>query len=65
MTIKGRRKNGIHYNVKSTMPVSKMGLDRITIPLNLTPAQQDSKIKEIVKRQLNLDEPLYKVSKDE
>jgi len=65
VTIKGRRKNGTHYNVKSTMPVSKMGLDRITIPLNLTPAQRDSKIKEIVKRQLNLDEPLYEVNQEE
>ena len=64
VTIKGRRKNGTHYNVKSTMPVSKMGLDQITIPLNLTPAQRDSKIKEIVKRQLNLAEPLYEVSQE-
>ena len=63
--VKGKRKDGSHYNVKSYMPISKMGVDRVEMPLNLTAAQRTAKIKEIISTQLNLDEPLYEVSQEE
>ena len=63
--VKGRRKDGSHYNVKSYMPISKMGVDRIEMPLNLTADQRTAKIKEIISAKLNLDEPLYEVSQEE
>ena len=63
--IKGKRKDGTEYNVKSSLPVSRMGIDRIQMPLNLTAAARTAKIKEIVTAQLNLDEPLYEVSQEE
>ena len=65
VVIKGRRKDGSYYNIKSTLPVSKMGVDRNEMPLSLTPQQRTAKIKEIVSAKLNLDEPLYEVSQEE
>jgi len=65
VTIKGKRKDGSYYNIKSMLPVSKMGVDRVEMPLNLTAEQRNSKIKEIVSAKLNLDEPLYEVSQEE
>ena len=35
------------------------------MPLNLSREQRDARIKDMVKRQLNLDEPLYQVSQEE
>ena len=63
--VKGKRKNGTYYNIKSTLPIAKLGLDRIEMPLNLSREQRDTRIKDMVKRQLNLDEPLYEVSQEE
>ena len=60
--VKGKRKDGSYYNIKSTLPISKMGVDRIEMPLNLTAAQRTAQIKEIISAKLNLDEPLYEVS---
>ena len=63
--VKGKRKDGSYYNIKSTLPISKMGVDRIEMPLNLTAAQRTARIKEIISAKLNLDEPLYEVSQEE
>ena len=63
--VKGKRKDGSYYNIKSTLPISKMGVDRIEMPLNLTAEQRTTKIKEIISAKLNLDEPLYEVSQEE
>jgi len=63
--VKGKRKDGSYYNIKSTLPISKMGVDRIEMPLNLTADQRTAKIKEIISTKLNLDEPLYEVSQEE
>ena len=63
--VKGRRKDGSYYNIKSTLPISKMGVDRIQMPLNLTAAQRTAKIKEIISAKLNLDEPIYEVNQEE
>ena len=63
--VQGKRKNGTFYNVKSTMPIAKLGVDRIEMPLSLSREQRDARIKTMVKRQLNLDEPLYEVSQEE
>jgi len=62
--VKGRRKDGSYYNIKSTLPISKMGVDRIQMRLNLTAQQRTQKIKEIVSAKLNLDEPIYEVSQE-
>ena len=43
----------------------KMGVDHVEMPLNLTAAQRTAKIKEIISRQIDLDEPLYEVSQEE
>ena len=43
--IKGKRKDGSSFNIKSTMLISKMGVDRIEMFLNLTAAQRTAKIK--------------------
>ena len=56
--VKGKRKDGSFYNIKSTLPISKMGVDRIEMPLNLTAAQRTAKIKELISSKLDLDEPL-------
>ena len=63
--VKGKRKDGPYYNIKSTLPISNMRVDRIEMPLNLTAAQRTAKIKEIISAKLNLDEPLYEVSQEE
>ena len=47
------------------MPTAKLGVDRIEMPLNLSREQRDARIKDMVKGQLNLDEPLYEVSQEE
>ena len=65
VTVKGKRKNGTYYNIKSTLPIAKLGMDRIEMPLSLTAAQRTAKIKDIVKRRLDLDEPLYEASQEE
>ena len=41
--VKGKRKDGSYYNIKSTLPISKMGVDRIEMPLNLTAEQRTTK----------------------
>ena len=64
VTIRGRRKNGTQYNIKSTLPVAKLGVDPVKMSLNLTPAQRTARIKDIVRGQLNLEEPLYEVSQE-
>ena len=63
--VKGKRKDGSYYNIKSTLPISKMGVNRIEMPLNLTADQRIAQIKEIISAKLNLDEPLYEVSQEE
>ena len=62
--IRGERKDGTTYTIRSTLPIAKLGLDRVEMPLNLTAAQRNAKIKEIVRRQLDLTKPIYEVSKE-
>ena len=63
--VKGKRKDGSYYNIKSKRPLSKIGVDRIEMPLSLTADQRTAKIKEIISAKLNLDEPLFEVSQEE
>ena len=63
--IRGVRKNGSQYQIRSTLPIAKLGVDRVELPLNLTVAQRSARIKEIVKAHLgDLNQPLYEVSKE-
>ena len=63
--VKGKRKDGSYYNIQSTLPISKMGVDRIEMPLNLTADQRTTEIKDIISAKHNLDEPLCEVSQEE
>ena len=63
--VTGVRKNGTQYQIRSTLPIAKLGVDRVELPLNLTAAQRTARIKDIVKRQLgDLNQPIYEVSKE-
>jgi hypothetical protein len=37
--VTGQRKNGTTYTIRSTLPIAKLGVDRVELPLNLTAAQ--------------------------
>ena len=57
--VTGVRKNGTQYQIRSTLPIAKLGVDRVELPLNLTVAQRNARIKDIVKRQLgDLSQPI-------
>ena len=62
--VTGRRKNGTTYTIRSTLPIAKLGVDRVELPLNLTTAQRTVRVKELVRTQLDLTRPLYEVSKE-
>ena len=57
--IRGERKDGSTYAIRSTLPIAKLGLDRVEMPLNLTTSQRNVKIKQIVCSQLDLTKALY------
>jgi hypothetical protein len=52
VNIEGRRTDGSTYKIKSTMPVSKLGLSPTTIPLNMTSPRRREKVKAMVLREL-------------
>ena len=60
--ITGERRDGSQYHIRSTLPVARLGIDRVELPLNLTAAQRTAKIKQIVSNQLDLSRPLLEVS---
>ena len=60
--ITGQRRDGSQYHIRSTLPVARLGIDRVELPLNLTAAQRTAKIKQIVSNQLDLSRPLLEVS---
>ena len=62
--VSGQRKDGSQYQIRSTLPIAKLGIDRVELPLNLTTAQRTQRIKQIVQGQLDLTRPLYEVSKE-
>ena len=64
MRVTGQRKNGTQYVIRSTLPVARLGIDRVEMPLNLTPAQRDERIKQLIRDQLDFTQPLYEVSKE-
>ena len=49
--VTGVRRNGTQYQIRSTLPIAKLGVDRVELPLNLTAQERNSRIKDIVKRQ--------------
>ena len=62
--VTGQRKNGTTYTIRSTLPIAKLGVDRVELPLNLTTSQRTLRVKELVRIQLDLTRPLYEVSKE-
>ena len=62
--VTGTRKDGSQYHIRSTLPIAKLGIDRVELPLNLTAAQRTQRIKQIVQGQLDLARPLYEVSRE-
>ena len=62
--VTGQRKNGTTYTIRCTLPIAKLGVDRVELPLNLTTAQRTVRVKELVRTQLDLTRPLYEVSKE-
>jgi len=62
VVVRGTRRDNSKYVRHSHMPVEQLGLTNQTLPLNMTPAQRDIKLKEIIEAQLP-DGALYEVSK--
>ena len=46
--VTGTRKDGSQYHIRSTLPIAKLGIDRVELPLNLTISQRTERIKQIV-----------------
>ena len=63
--IKGTRANGTTYELKSSMPIEKLGLTKKELPLNLTHAQRKARIKDMVQDELPLSGPLMHHSQEE
>jgi hypothetical protein len=63
VVVKGRRRDDSQYTRHSHMPIEQLGLTSQTLPMNLTPAQRASKLKEIISAQLP-NGALYEVSKE-
>ncbi len=62
VVINGSRKNGTTYGLKSSMPVSQIGIKSTTLPSNMTSPQRRAKIKRLVEAQLPA--VLYEMSEE-
>jgi len=63
VVVKGTRRDNTPYTRHSHTPVERLGLTSQTLPLNMTPAQRDNKLKAMIEAQLP-DGALYEVSKE-
>ena len=63
--IKGKRKNGTKYEIKSHMKMEKLGMRPVEVPLNQTLDQRREYIKRAVEAAVAKDKPLYQVSDEE
>ena len=63
--IKGKRKNGTRYEIKSHTKMEKLGMRPVEVPLNLTLDQRREYIKRAVEAAVAKDKPLYQVSDEE
>ena len=61
----GLRANGTTYELKSSMPIEKLGLTKKQLPLNLTHAERKKRIKDMVQDELPLSGPLMHHSQEE
>ena len=52
VTIKGKRKHGTTYTLKSSMPIEKLGITKKQLPLNLTHAERKARINKMVEDEL-------------
>ena len=62
--VKGTRKNGTVYSIRSSLPIAKMGVDKVELPPSLTASQRTARVKDIVRAKLDLTRPLYEVSQE-
>lgn len=63
VVIKGSRKDGATYSRKSHMPMTKMGLKPVQVPLHLTLEQRRAYVKrEIEKQMKKTTKPIYEAS---
>ncbi len=53
ITIIGKRKNGTPYTYKTHMPMEKIGLRPVEIPLNLTHEQRLARVKMMILKELD------------
>ena len=65
IVIRGKRKNGTKYEIKSHMKMEKLGVRPVDVPLNLTLDQRRDYIKRAVEAAVPTDKPLYQVSDEE
>ncbi len=63
--IKGKRKNGTTYQIKSHMKMEKLGLRPAEVPLNLTLDQRREHVKRAVAALIPRDRPVHEVSDEQ
>ena len=56
------RDNGTEYTFRTYFPMTQLGIDSVTLPLNLTIAQRLAKVKQMVAQRLPADGTIYEVS---
>ena len=64
VTVHGARDDGTEYTFRTYFPISKLGVDSLQLPLNLTAAERLEKVKQIVARSLPANTIIYKVSRE-
>jgi hypothetical protein len=62
--VKGARANRSTYTYKAHLPVEKLGLRPVTLPLNMTTPERDARVREIIEQQLPDNGILYEVSEE-
>ena len=65
ITIKGKRRNGTTYQIKSHMKMERLGLRPVEVPLNLTLAERRAFIQRRVAAAIQKDQPLIEVSDEQ
>jgi hypothetical protein len=65
VVIKGKRKNGTEYTIRSHMKVEKLGLKPVEVPLNLTLDKRRKLVQESLEKQMVTTKPIYEVSDEQ
>ena len=62
VVVHGTRDNGTEYTFRTYFPMTQLGIDSLTLLLNLTKAQRLAKVKQMVAQLLPADGTIYEVS---